>query len=66
MVCSRDSEGGREVELTTGGEGTVNRMKIDIIHGKDEGLIFRAGCLVAPVALEGKVIPRHQCESALA
>jgi hypothetical protein len=64
-MCSTDSEGGREVGLTTGGECTVNRMKIDIIHGKDEGLIFRARCLIAPVALEGKVIPGHQRESAL-
>jgi hypothetical protein len=34
-------------------------MEIDVIHGEHEGLIFSCWCLVAPMALERKVIPIH-------
>jgi hypothetical protein len=45
--------------LTTGGECAVYGVKIDVIHGKYEGLVFDRWCLVAPMALERKIIPIH-------
>jgi hypothetical protein len=49
----------RLTSLTTGGECTMYGMEIDVIHGEHEGLIFSCWCLVAPMALERKVIPIH-------
>jgi ribosomal protein S28E/S33 len=42
MAREADSER-VEVRLTTGGKGAVNRMEIDVVHGKDKRLIFRGG-----------------------
>ena len=43
----------------------MHGVEVNVVDSENEGLIFRSGCLVAAVALEGKVIPNKACWSAL-
>ena len=43
----------------------MHGVKVDVVYGENEGLIFRRGRLVAAVTLEGKIIPSHTRRSIL-